>query len=231
MWPYLTSLFQAQSHHESQFSQAALPAASPLAPPLYPLNPENVPASAGSQRNSIYPGLSDFMGLDISPQALAELTSQYAVAIPQPVSVCHDVSLSRIMFVHFSLLWEPGMLELQDVSSKCLWSTCLSVLYRVIKKSLCTWWLQYRKLRVMLKVSPRQSPDITDTLNCVLEDRVQYSTVHIPNVFCDGHFQITSCVGIVRIHWVRCTETFWSPCSIDPCQKKYQSAFRLCSLL
>jgi hypothetical protein len=31
---------------------------------------------------------------------------------------------------------------------------------RVIKKSLCTWWLQYRKLQVMFKVSPRQSPDI-----------------------------------------------------------------------
>jgi len=80
-------LARAQSHHESQFAQAALPAASPLAPPLYPLNPENVPPSAGSQRNSIYPGLSDFMGLDISPQALAELTSQYAVAIPQPTAV------------------------------------------------------------------------------------------------------------------------------------------------
>jgi hypothetical protein len=24
-----------------------------------------------------------------------------------------------------------------------------------------------------------------DTPNCVLEDRVDYSTVHIPNVFCD----------------------------------------------
>jgi hypothetical protein len=26
--------------------------------------------------------------------------------------------------------------------------------YRAIKKYLCTWWLQYRKLQVMLKVSP-----------------------------------------------------------------------------
>jgi len=32
---------------------------------------------------------------------------------------------------------------------------------------------------------PRQSPDIIDTPNCVLKDCVQYSTVHIPNVFCD----------------------------------------------
>jgi hypothetical protein len=27
-------------------------------------------------------------------------------------------------------------------------------LYRVIKKSVCTWWLQYRKLQVMFKESP-----------------------------------------------------------------------------
>jgi hypothetical protein len=26
--------------------------------------------------------------------------------------------------------------------------------YRAIRKSLCTWWLQYRKLQVMFKVSP-----------------------------------------------------------------------------
>jgi hypothetical protein len=48
----------------------------------------------------------------------------------------------------------------------------------------------------------------TDTPNCVLENRVhystvrvQYSTVHIPNVFCDGHLQIINYVGIVRIHY------------------------------
>jgi hypothetical protein len=28
------------------------------------------------------------------------------------------------------------------------------LLHRVIKKFLCTWWLQYRKLKVMFKVSP-----------------------------------------------------------------------------
>jgi hypothetical protein len=32
-------------------------------------------------------------------------------------------------------------------------------IYKVIKKSLCTWWLQYRKLQVMFSV-PRQSLDI-----------------------------------------------------------------------
>jgi hypothetical protein len=46
----------------------------------------------------------------------------------------------------------------------------------------------------MFKVAPASLQT-----NCVLEDRVQYSTVHIPNVFCDGHLQIINCVGIVRM--------------------------------
>jgi hypothetical protein len=47
-------------------------------------------------------------------------------------------------------------------------------IYRVIKKSLCTWWLQYRKLQVMFKVSPADSRHLL-TRRTVLEDRVQYS--------------------------------------------------------
>jgi len=88
------------------------------------------------------------------------------------------------------------------VPSKCSsrWnSVCL---YRVTKKSLCTWWLQYRKLQVMFKVSPTSLQTFIDMLNCVLKDHVQYSTVHSPNVFCDGHLQLISCVVIVQIHWV-----------------------------
>ena len=88
-------LFQAQYRYEPQ---AGLPAASPSGPLPYSLNPENVPTSAGSHKSSIYPGLSDFMGLDLSPQAIAEITSQYAVAIPQPVSVCHVINLSLSLF-------------------------------------------------------------------------------------------------------------------------------------
>jgi len=49
----------------------------------------------------------------------------------------------------------------------------------------------------MFKVSPASLQTFIDTSNCVLGDRVQYSTVHIPNVFCDGHLQITSFVGTV----------------------------------
>ena len=86
-------------------------------------------------------------------------------------------------------------------SSQCSKSNFTRI-YRVIKKSLCTWWLQYRKLQVMFKVSPASLQTFTDTPNCVLEDRVQYSTVHIPNVFCDGHLHLINCVGIVRMHWV-----------------------------
>ena len=49
---------------------------------------------------------------------------------------------------------------------------------------------------------PASHHTFIDTPNCVLEDRVQYSTVHIPNVFFDDHLQIINCVGIVRINWV-----------------------------
>jgi hypothetical protein len=48
---------------------------------------------------------------------------------------------------------------------------------------------------IMFKVSPASLQTFIDTLNCVLEDWVQYSTVHIPNVFCDGHLRLIKCVG------------------------------------
>jgi hypothetical protein len=54
----------------------------------------------------------------------------------------------------------------------------------------------------MFKVSLASLQIFIGTPNCVLEDRVQYTTVHIPNVFCDGNLQIINCMGIVRIHCV-----------------------------
>ena len=48
----------------------------------------------------------------------------------------------------------------------------------------------------MFKVSPASLQKFIDMPNCVLKDHVQYSMVHIPNVFCDGHHQIINCVGI-----------------------------------
>ena len=61
----------------------------------------------------------------------------------------------------------------------------------------------------MFKVSPVSLQTFIDTPNCILEDRVQYSTVHIMNVLRDDYLQIISCVGIVIL---RCTETFYSLC-------------------
>jgi len=49
----------------------------------------------------------------------------------------------------------------------------------------------------MCKVFPSSLQTFIDTPNCVLEDRVRYSTVHIPNVFYDDHLKIVSCVGII----------------------------------
>jgi len=46
----------------------------------------------------------------------------------------------------------------------------------------------------MFKVSLTSLQTFIDTPNCVLEDRVQYSTVHIPNIFYDGHLQIINFV-------------------------------------
>jgi hypothetical protein len=48
----------------------------------------------------------------------------------------------------------------------------------------------------MFKVSPASLQTFIDTPNCVLEVRVQHSTVHIPNVFCDGHLQIIILWGV-----------------------------------
>jgi hypothetical protein len=52
----------------------------------------------------------------------------------------------------------------------------------------------------MFKLSPASLQTYIDTQNCVLENRVQYSMVHILNAFCDGHLQIINCVRVVRIH-------------------------------
>jgi hypothetical protein len=55
-------------------------------------------------------------------------------------------------------------------------------------------------LQVIFKVFPASLQTFIGTPNCVLEDLVQYSTVHIPNVFCGGLLKIINCVGNVRLH-------------------------------
>ena len=47
-----------------------------------------------------------------------------------------------------------------------------------------------RKVTSNVQSAPASHHTFIDTPNCVLEDRVQYSTVQIPNVFCNGHLQI-----------------------------------------
>jgi hypothetical protein len=54
-------------------------------------------------------------------------------------------------------------------------------------------------VHLMITIQKVTSNVQSDTPNCVLEDRVQCSTV-IPNVLCDGHLQLIICVRIVRIH-------------------------------
>jgi hypothetical protein len=62
--------------------------------------------------------------------------------------------------------------------------------YRVIKKSLCTWWLQYIKLQAMFKVSPASLQTFIDTPNCVLKDRVQYRLTLTPSVTPNSNYVI-----------------------------------------
>jgi hypothetical protein len=50
----------------------------------------------------------------------------------------------------------------------------------------------------MFKVSAYILQTFIDTPNCVLEDRVRYSTVHISNVFCDGHLLSSILWGLLE---------------------------------
>jgi hypothetical protein len=81
------------------------------------------------------------------------------------------------------------------------WQSCIQA---DKKKSLFTWWLQYRKSQVMFKVSPASLQTFIDTPNCVLEDRVQYNTVRIPNVFCDCHLQIIESIWNIFVCFLYC---------------------------
>jgi hypothetical protein len=63
-----------------------------------------------------------------------------------------------------------------------------------------------RKVTSNVQSAPVSLQTCIDTPNCVLDDRVLYNTVHIPNVFCDGHLQLINCVGIVI---VSCTGTYY----------------------
>jgi hypothetical protein len=89
---------------------------------------------------------------------------------------------STLIFIYMLLLSKGQTGEAWKPSKKKCYLGSQRALYRVIKKSLCTWWLEHRNLQVMFKVSPANVQTFIVPQNCVLEDRVQYSTVHIPNV-------------------------------------------------
>jgi len=128
---------------------------------------------------------------------------KYSVCALQFVVVYRD-NVKDVVSVH-RVVWAINFVTLYrglTVLNPNIISSLRLLLHRVNKKTLCTWWLQYRKLQVMFKVSPASLQTFIDTPNCVLEDRVQYSTVHIPNVFYEGHRQHINCVRIVRIHRV-----------------------------
>jgi len=55
----------------------------------------------------------------------------------------------------------------------------------------------------MFEMSPASLQTFIDMLNCVLEDRVQYSTFHMPNVMAILNSSIVYCTVNVRY-----TETF-----------------------
>jgi hypothetical protein len=54
--------------------------------------------AVGRPGGCLYPALSDFMGLDLSSQDLAQLTSEYALAIPQPVSESYIYNLPVLVY-------------------------------------------------------------------------------------------------------------------------------------
>jgi len=68
-----------------------------------------------------------------------------------------------------------------EQSMTCMW---VQIMIQGDQKVSVPLMITMQKVTSNVQSVQRQSPDI-DTLNCVLEDRVQYSTDHIPNVFCD----------------------------------------------
>jgi hypothetical protein len=145
-------------------------------------------APAHVSTSTIYLALTGYSGYKFHSKQVIPRIMEYLETVPYSDLLSQD----RLNKGNHKAYWR---ISLWSDSSTFVFF--IQILYRVIKKSLCTWWLQYRKLQVMFKVSPASLHTFGDTPNCVVEDRVQYSTVHIPNVFCDGHLQITNCVGIL----------------------------------
>jgi hypothetical protein len=87
--------------------------------------------------------------------------------------------------------------------------------YRAIKKSLCTWWLQYRKLQVMYLA---QSDCLAANRQGQGDTRLTLTPSVIPNskyVIMESDWNCLKyfCVFFV-LNSTRCAEPFWSSCII-----------------
>jgi hypothetical protein len=72
--------------------------------------------------------------------------------------------------------------------------------YRVIKNSLCTWWLKYRKLQVMFNMFCASRQTVIDTPNYVLEDtRFTLTPSVIPN---SNYVIMLSDLNCLKYFWV-----------------------------
>jgi len=110
-------------------------------------------------------------------------------------NVKHIVSVHRVV-------WAPNDVTLYRVLNVINPNNISSLrfsIHRVIKVSVHR-MITIQKVTSNVQSFPASLQTFIDTPNCVLEDRVQYSTVHIPNVFCDGRLQPINCVRIFRIH-------------------------------
>jgi hypothetical protein len=86
---------------------------------------------------------------------------------------CHVDKVRLHFALHFLNIRTPHSgftSSVSPVSNTAICHHCLTAIsiYRVIKKSLCTWWLQYRKLQVMFEVSPASLQTFIDTLGSQL---------------------------------------------------------------
>jgi hypothetical protein len=74
--------------------------------------------------------------------------------------------------------------------------------YRVIKKCLCTWWLQYRKLQLMFKVSPASLQTFIDTRLTLTPSFIHNSNyvITVSDLNCLKYFCVFFLSGNHQVH-------------------------------
>jgi hypothetical protein len=84
----------------------------------------------------------------------------YSSFSPGPTRVAWEPSWKQCSLFRGGGAWQRWSLV---CSASIAWRRNVRWTYRMIKKSLCTGWLQYRKLQVMFKVSPASLQTFIDT--------------------------------------------------------------------